>query len=138
MSLRDLAATIVDVLGLEAGSPFPGSSLARCWREPRPTPPSATQTDPALSEVVPGLAINVDAYGLPQKILAAGRPRRRRLVVHPPRGKRPRRIVPPERRRQRTTQPGPRSGRAADSRPDAPDALESSRGGPLMPERFNR
>ena len=31
VSLRDLAATIVDVLGQEAGSPFPGHSLARFW-----------------------------------------------------------------------------------------------------------
>ena len=31
VSLRDLAATIVDVLGQEAGSPFPGNSLARFW-----------------------------------------------------------------------------------------------------------
>ena len=29
VSLRDLPATIVDLVGLEAGSPFPGPSLAR-------------------------------------------------------------------------------------------------------------
>jgi arylsulfatase A-like enzyme len=34
VSLRDLPATIVDVLGLAAGSPFPGSSLAGLWSEP--------------------------------------------------------------------------------------------------------
>ena len=34
MSLRDLAATIVDLAGLGAGSPFPGESLARFWRRP--------------------------------------------------------------------------------------------------------
>ena len=32
VSLRDLPATIVEVVGLEAGSPFPGQSLARLWR----------------------------------------------------------------------------------------------------------
>jgi arylsulfatase A-like enzyme len=32
VSLRDLAATITDLLGMAAGSPFPGQSLARFWR----------------------------------------------------------------------------------------------------------
>ena len=31
VSLRDLPATIVDLLGASADSPFPGNSLARCW-----------------------------------------------------------------------------------------------------------
>jgi arylsulfatase A-like enzyme len=68
VSLRDLAATVVDVLGMEAGSPFPGSSLARYWdgRSTR-TPPAQTSSDVVLSEVVPGFAINVDAYGLPKR-----------------------------------------------------------------------
>jgi arylsulfatase A-like enzyme len=33
VSLRDLPATIVDLLGFGAGSPFPGESLARFWRD---------------------------------------------------------------------------------------------------------
>jgi arylsulfatase A-like enzyme len=33
VSLRSLPATIVDLLGLEQGSPFPGHSLARLWQE---------------------------------------------------------------------------------------------------------
>ena len=33
VSLRDLAATIVDVTGQAAGSPFPGRSLARFWND---------------------------------------------------------------------------------------------------------
>ncbi len=33
VSLRDLPATIVDQLGLAAGSPFPGASLARFWED---------------------------------------------------------------------------------------------------------
>ena len=37
VSLRDMAATIVDVLGLESGSPFPGGSLARFGAIDRPT-----------------------------------------------------------------------------------------------------
>ena len=31
VSLRDLPATVVDLLGLSAGSPFPGHSLAAYW-----------------------------------------------------------------------------------------------------------
>jgi arylsulfatase A-like enzyme len=70
VSLRDLAATIVDLVGLEAGSPFPGTSLARYWNEPTSVDQTTTRKHsdpPALSEVVPGLAVNVDAYGLPNK-----------------------------------------------------------------------
>ena len=54
VSLRDLAATVVDVLGLEAGSPFPGDSLARFW-DARPTtaPVEHAAPAPALAEVVP-------------------------------------------------------------------------------------
>ncbi len=61
VSLRDLAATIVDVLALGAGSPFPGASLARFWNESRarvPTGPAAINQ--ALSEVVPLNARNPD------------------------------------------------------------------------------
>ena len=32
VSLRDLPATVVELLGLESGSPFPGRSLAAHWR----------------------------------------------------------------------------------------------------------
>jgi arylsulfatase A-like enzyme len=60
VSLRDLAATIVDLVGQEAGSPFPGESLARFWDGPSPSgtapaDPSAAGTGPdgALAEVVP-------------------------------------------------------------------------------------
>jgi arylsulfatase A-like enzyme len=56
VSLRDLPATVTDVLGLGANSPFPGRSLATLWShasseaaESRP----ASATAPALSEVVP-------------------------------------------------------------------------------------
>ena len=51
VSLRNLAATIVDVLDLEAGSPFPGESLARFWDGSSSSPSPAA--DRALSEVVP-------------------------------------------------------------------------------------
>jgi arylsulfatase A-like enzyme len=68
VSLRDLAATIVDVLDLANGSPFPGDSLARFWRDRAPTPAlEAASEGLILSEVIPGFAINVDVYGLPKK-----------------------------------------------------------------------
>jgi arylsulfatase A-like enzyme len=56
VSLRDLAATVVDLAGQESGSPFPGRSLARFWDGS--TAAGATPGDPAavsraLSEVVP-------------------------------------------------------------------------------------
>jgi arylsulfatase A-like enzyme len=54
VSLRDLAATIVDILGLAAGSPFPGESLARFWDGS----PRAAVAGQALSEVVP-----LDTFG---------------------------------------------------------------------------
>jgi arylsulfatase A-like enzyme len=58
VSLRDLAATIVDVLDLRTGSPFPGRSLARFWDASSPSP--ATAADRALSEVVPIDPLNPD------------------------------------------------------------------------------
>jgi arylsulfatase A-like enzyme len=55
VSLRDLPATIVDILGVKGGFSFPGSSLARFWNGSGPASGSAFAaiTDPALSEVVP-------------------------------------------------------------------------------------
>jgi arylsulfatase A-like enzyme len=45
VSLRDLPATVVDLAGLSAGSPFPGHSLADLWR-------SSASRKPAQSEVM--------------------------------------------------------------------------------------
>jgi arylsulfatase A-like enzyme len=61
VSLRDLAATIVDVAGVAAGTPFPGSSLARFWREPA----GASSASPALAEVVPNDPLHRDSWGVP-------------------------------------------------------------------------
>ena len=73
VSLRDLAATIVELAGEQAGSPFPGSSLARFWHKVEPASERTHRSAaPALSEVVPGFAVNVDAYGLPQKTWPLG------------------------------------------------------------------
>ena len=48
VSLRDLPATVVDLLGLDSPSPFPGRSLARFFH--RGTAPGSP-VDPVLSEV---------------------------------------------------------------------------------------
>jgi arylsulfatase A-like enzyme len=48
VSLRDLPATVVDLLGLSTDSPFPGHSLAACWRSSAAEDPELTS--PALSE----------------------------------------------------------------------------------------
>ena len=71
VSLRDLATTIVDMVGAEAGSPFPGASLARFWKQAAPVapnePPIASQ---ALGEVVPNNPEKRDDWGLPLQLPA--------------------------------------------------------------------
>ncbi len=52
VSLRNLAATVADVLDVEADSPFPGTSLASFWDKSSPISPSP-RAHSALSEVVP-------------------------------------------------------------------------------------
>ncbi len=68
VSLRDLAATIVDLAGQGTNSPFPGQSLAHFWDESdarsRPASP-----EPALAEVVPNQVLlpdNRDSAGSPK------------------------------------------------------------------------
>jgi arylsulfatase A-like enzyme len=51
VSLRDLPATVVDLLGLAAGSPLPGRSLAAYWHRAHGRAPQEITT-PALSEQV--------------------------------------------------------------------------------------
>ena len=91
VSLRNLAATIVDVLGFQEGSPFPGVTLARFWNGSSPLASAeAAASVPVLSEVVPLQAVSPASRGLAQQAdMAVGRADRRRLDLHPPRGKRP-------------------------------------------------
>jgi arylsulfatase A-like enzyme len=52
VSLRDLPATIVDLVGYSDGARFPGRSLATLWRDPSPTAvPGATASVGAISEL---------------------------------------------------------------------------------------
>src|SRR5262249_20080721 len=60
VSLRDLPATIVDVLGLENRSPFPGNSLARYWNGSTRSLGEPGAPPGALSEVVPLDPLNPD------------------------------------------------------------------------------
>jgi arylsulfatase A-like enzyme len=63
VSLRDLAATIVDLAGMQAGSPFPGESLARLWdgsSAGRSAPADPASPTRALSEVVPDDPLDPD------------------------------------------------------------------------------
>ncbi len=56
VSLRDLAATVVDIAGMKAPFPFPGRSLSRFWKvssESAPAPAEPAASDQALAEVVP-------------------------------------------------------------------------------------
>jgi arylsulfatase A-like enzyme len=53
VSLRDLPATIVDLVGQGDGSPFPGDSLARFWIDSRSEGnPSRRDRDPVISELM--------------------------------------------------------------------------------------
>jgi arylsulfatase A-like enzyme len=54
VSLRDLPATIVDFLGVQPDSPFPGTSLARFWNGTSDVATAdLTRSEAVLSEVVP-------------------------------------------------------------------------------------
>jgi arylsulfatase A-like enzyme len=53
VSLRDLPATIVNLVGQDNGSPFPGESLARFWRDSRSDGALSPQDhDPVISELM--------------------------------------------------------------------------------------
>ena len=69
--LRDLATTIVDVVGQAAGSPFPGASLARFCKQPGTAAPARpASASPSLAEVVPYDPNKGDYWGTPQQQLS--------------------------------------------------------------------
>ncbi len=61
VSLRDLPATVVDLVGTAAGSPFPGHSLAAQWRPPGSRPAALELTTPAFSEQADPSALDAHA-----------------------------------------------------------------------------
>jgi arylsulfatase A-like enzyme len=77
VSLRDLPATVVDYLGLAAGSPFPGRSLSTLWRSiPGQTP---SEISPAFSEIAhptafePQEANTLSRRGVQMSLVKSGR-----------------------------------------------------------------
>ena len=77
VSLRDLPATVVDQLGLAAGSQFPGHSLAACWNlAPGQTAPVVT---PAFSEYTTKNVFEAQTfpdlrrYGVQMSLVASGK-----------------------------------------------------------------
>ncbi len=73
VSLRDLAATIVDVAGLAAGSPFPGASLARFWRGPAGRHrPGSCPLHPCSPRSVPNDPAHRDSWGVPGQLPPLG------------------------------------------------------------------
>jgi len=67
VSLRDLAATIVELTGSASGSPFPGDSLTRFWNDRSfALAPKRSSSTSALAEVVPNDPRKRDYWGLPQ------------------------------------------------------------------------
>jgi arylsulfatase A-like enzyme len=72
VSLRELAATIVDITGQEAGAPFPGVSLARFWKHPGPVAPVQPFASPSLAEVIPLHPRMGDYWGTAQQFSPLG------------------------------------------------------------------
>ena len=66
VSLRDIAATIVDMADLTTGSSFPGNSLTRFWKNPSPA--SDGLRPASLSELVPNDPKNRNYWGLPPSL----------------------------------------------------------------------
>ena len=68
VSLRDLAATIVELTCPGSSSPFPGDSLTRFWKDAKPPLPlKQSSSDSALAEVVPNNPGKRDYWGLPEE-----------------------------------------------------------------------
>jgi arylsulfatase A-like enzyme len=138
VSLRDLPATVVDLLGLKAGSPFPGSSLARFWNEAsRPNPRLAPAVEAALAEVVPDDPRNRDSSGLPGKNWPLGALNEGAWSFIRREGD--------IREELYDLSEDAREERNLAALPDARTTLERLRqalrertGGPLLPQRFNR
>ena len=73
VSLRDLPATVMDLLHLKGGTQFPGSSLARFWDGNRD--PGGPVSDPILSELTGKVSRGLVSKEVPAKIksLVVGR-----------------------------------------------------------------
>ena len=92
VSLRDLAATVVDVSGQRAGSPFPGHSLARFWdtrateglvKDSAHSEPDAMSASAAAELAIGECAAEPRCFGDAQKLVAKGRTHGGGMVLHP-------------------------------------------------------
>jgi arylsulfatase A-like enzyme len=137
VSLRDLAATIVDLTGLKASAPFPGVSLARFCKQPsQKAPVQPLAATPSLAEVVPNNPLVHHSRDLPEQLFPLGAVKenewsyiRREGDVH-------------EELFHLRQDPKEQHNLAGD--PAAQTTLQQMRaaldrltGGPLLPERFN-
>ncbi len=101
VSLRDIPATVVDLLGWRGESPFPGSSLARTWESPGP--PGRVKVDLTLAELGPLIEPTRELHSTrSDQPISRSQHFARRFCVHRSQG-----------RRRGTLQPGYRSRRVA-------------------------
>ncbi len=135
VSLRDLAATIVNVVGQQTGSPFPGESLARFWK------PSGRETALEGPAALPVLAEVVLAYDAKKRearersVVGAIKGREWSFIRHEGNGREDLYHLSEDAKEERNLV----------SYPSAQSTLEQTRallyrmsGGPLSPERFGR
>lgn len=137
VSLRDVAATIVDVAGQAAGAPFPGTSLARLWERPEPKAQARPRVSPSLAEVVP-YDRRKDDYWDPARqrpALGAVKGREWSYIRRAGDGREQLFHLSEDAGEQRNLG-GNQSARAILDQNRA--NLDSLTGGPLVPERFSR
>ena len=67
VSLRNLAATIVDIAGWSADALFPGGTLARLWRLPADSPVAEGPADEVIAELLPNESLVPGVPGPPRQ-----------------------------------------------------------------------
>ena len=96
VSLRDLAATVAEILNLNTGSPSPGQSLARfCDHRDLEAIGDRLPTDPVLSEVVHTDSLDSDPCAIALESAGVDLPGRGGLGLHPARRGHPERALRP-------------------------------------------
>jgi arylsulfatase A-like enzyme len=138
VSLRDLAATIVDLVGQNDGSPFPGESLARFWAKPeraRPVPPPSALF--SFAEVVPNDPRDRDYWGVPRPLSPLGTVKQAEwsYIRRQDDGREELFHLSDDPKEQRNLAADP-AVRASLERMRA--VLDGASGGPLSPRRFGR
>jgi arylsulfatase A-like enzyme len=138
VSLRDLAATVVELVGLGSSSPFPGESLARFWDDRLSKGRGANSSaEPALAEVLMNDPLDCDPYGLPNKTwpMAALKTDEWSYIRREHDANEHLFHIPDDAREQRNLAGAP-AARAVLGQ--LREALRRRTGGPLVPDRFKR